>query len=69
MLAIGGLKEKTVAAHRNGIREIIIPQANVRDLDEIPDHVRKGITFHPVMRMEDVIALAFPKEKKGKNGR
>jgi ATP-dependent Lon protease len=66
VLAIGGLKEKTVAAHRNGIREIIIPRANVRDLDEIPDHVRKGITFHPVSRMEDVIALAFPNGKKGK---
>ena len=66
VLAIGGLKEKTVAAHRNGIREIIIPHANVRDLDEIPDHVRKGITFHPVTRMEEVIALAFPNGKKGK---
>lgn len=47
VLAIGGLKEKTVAARRNGIRDIIIPQANVRDLDEIPEHVRKGITFIP----------------------
>jgi len=60
VLAIGGLKEKTVAARRNGIRDIIIPQANVRDLDEIPEHVRKGITFHPVTRMEDVILVAFP---------
>jgi ATP-dependent Lon protease len=66
VLAIGGLKEKTVAAHRNGIREIIIPHANVRDLDEIPEHVRKGITFHPVSRMEEVIELAFPNGKKGK---
>ncbi len=66
VLAIGGLKEKTVAAHRNGIREIIIPRANVRDLDEIPDHVRKGITFHPVSRMEEVIELAFPNGKRGK---
>lgn len=59
VLAIGGLKEKTVAARRNGIKEIIIPQANVRDLDDIPDHVRKGIVFHPVTRMEEVVSIAF----------
>lgn len=64
VLPIGGLKEKTVAAHRNGIKEIIIPIANVRDLDDIPEHVRKGIKFHPVTRMEDVIEIAFPPEKK-----
>ncbi len=61
VLPIGGLKEKTIAARRNGIREIIIPKANVRDLDEIPGHVRKGITFHPVSTMEEVIAHAFAK--------
>jgi ATP-dependent Lon protease len=59
VLPIGGLKEKTVAAHRNGVKDIIIPQANVRDLDDIPAHVRKGIDFHPVSRMEEVIELAF----------
>ncbi len=63
VLPIGGLKEKTVAARRNGIREIIIPQANQRDLDEIPEHVRNGIKFHPVSRMEEVIELAFPPAK------
>ncbi len=61
VLPIGGLKEKTIAARRNGIRDIIIPKANVRDLDEIPEHVRKGISFHPVSRMEEVIPLAFRK--------
>jgi len=60
VLPIGGLKEKTVAARRNGVKDIIIPHANLRDLDEIPEHVRKGIDFHPVSRMEEVIALAFP---------
>ncbi len=59
VLAIGGLKEKTVAARRNGVKEIIIPQANVRDLDDIPEHVRKGIVFHPVTRMEEVVSIAF----------
>jgi ATP-dependent Lon protease len=59
VLPIGGLKEKTVAAKRNKIRDIIIPAGNERDLDEIPEHVKKGITFHPVHRMEEVIELAF----------
>ena len=69
VLPIGGLKEKTIAARRNGVREIIIPEANVRDLDEIPDYVRNGIVFHPVKRMEEVVELAFParRKKTGKN--
>ncbi len=60
VLPIGGLKEKTIAARRNGIREIIIPEANVRDLDDIPEHVRNGIVFHPVKRMEEVVELILP---------
>ena len=59
VLPIGGLKEKTVAARRNKIKDIIIPAANENDLDEIPEHVKKGITFHPVHRMEEVIEIAF----------
>ena len=61
VLPIGGLKEKTIAARRNGVREILIPQANVRDLDEIPDYVKNGIRFHPVASMQEVADLAFPK--------
>jgi len=60
VLPIGGLKEKTVAARRNKARHIIIPKQNVRDLDEIPDHVKKGIDFHPVERFEEVLTLALP---------
>jgi ATP-dependent Lon protease len=59
VLPIGGLREKTVAAKRNKIRDIIIPKANLKDLEEIPEHVKKGITFHPAERMEDVIAIAL----------
>lgn len=59
VLPIGGLKEKTVAANRNGITDIIIPKENVRDLDEIPDNVKKGITFHPVSSMDEVLSIAF----------
>ncbi|MDR2177797.1 MAG: endopeptidase La [Treponema sp.] len=60
VLPIGGLKEKTIAARRNKARHIIIPKQNLRDLDEIPDHVKKGIEFHPVERFDEVLALALP---------
>jgi ATP-dependent Lon protease len=60
VLPIGGLKEKTIAARRNMARHIIIPKQNLRDLDEIPDHIKKGIEFHPVERFEEVLALALP---------
>jgi ATP-dependent Lon protease len=60
VLPIGGLKEKTIAARRNAARDIIIPKQNLRDLDDIPDHVKKGISFHPVERFEDVVELILP---------
>ncbi|MDR1388344.1 MAG: endopeptidase La [Treponema sp.] len=60
VLPIGGLKEKSIAAHRNHVKHIIIPKQNLRDLDEIPDHVKKGIAFHPVERFEEVLAFALP---------
>ena len=59
VLPIGGLREKTVAAKRNGIKTILIPNANKRDLDEIPEHVKHGITFVPVSRVEEVIDYVF----------
>jgi ATP-dependent Lon protease len=59
VLPIGGLREKTVAAKRNKIREIIIPKSNEKDLEEIPEHVKKGITFYPVERMEEVLKIAL----------
>ncbi|MDR0539069.1 MAG: endopeptidase La [Spirochaetaceae bacterium] len=60
VLPIGGLKEKTVAAQRNKARHIIIPKQNLRDLDEIPENVKSGITFHPVETFAEVLALALP---------
>ncbi|MCL2809614.1 MAG: endopeptidase La, partial [Treponema sp.] len=60
VLPIGGLKEKTIAARRNKAKYIIFPKQNDRDLDEIPDHVKKGIDFHAVERFEEVLALALP---------
>ncbi|MDR3335715.1 MAG: endopeptidase La [Treponema sp.] len=60
VLPIGGLKEKTIAARRNKAKHIIIPKQNMRDLDDIPDHVKKGIEFHPVERFDEVLHLALP---------
>jgi len=59
VLPIGGLKEKTIAARRNKAKHIIFPKQNERDLDEIPDHVKKGIEFHSVERFDEVLSLAF----------
>ena len=59
VLPIGGLREKTVAAKRNKIKTIIIPKANERDLEDIPEHVKKGIKFIPVSDVSEVIKLAF----------
>lgn len=59
VLPIGGLREKTVAARRNGIKTILIPKANVRDLDEIPEHVKKGIKFIAVSDVREVIENVF----------
>lgn len=59
VLPIGGLKEKTIAARRNGVRTIILPHGNLKDLDEIPDRVKKGIHFIPVTTMREVLEEVF----------
>ncbi|NUQ94014.1 MAG: endopeptidase La [Gemmatimonadaceae bacterium] len=59
VLAIGGLKEKAVAAHRCGIRHVIIPHGNARELDEIPEEVRSSVVFHPVKTMDEVVTIAL----------
>jgi ATP-dependent Lon protease len=59
VLGIGGLKEKTVAALRNRVAHVILPQENARDLDELPAEVKSGIAFHPVRTMDEVLAVAL----------
>jgi ATP-dependent Lon protease len=59
VLPIGGLREKVLAAHRAGIRTIIIPKDNLKDLEEIPDYVRAELTFKPVEHMDEVLAIAL----------
>ena len=65
VLAIGGLKEKLLAAHRGGIKTVVIPKENERDLKEIPDNVKADLSIHPVKWIEDVLAIALehPVEK------
>ena len=60
--AIGGLKEKILGARRNGIKEIIIPKANIRDLEKLDDEVKGNVVFHPVKDILEVISIAFPNE-------
>ena len=59
VLPIGGLKEKSLAAHRAGIRTILIPKGNVKDLDEVPDLVKSEVEFVPVSHMDEVLRLAL----------
>ncbi|MGH7621835.1 MAG: S16 family serine protease, partial [Gemmatimonadaceae bacterium] len=59
VLAIGGLKEKSVAAHRNSVRHVIVPYQNMREVDDLPNEVRAGVTFHAVKTMDEVLALAL----------
>jgi ATP-dependent Lon protease len=61
VLPIGGLKEKSLAAHRAGIKIIIIPKDNEKDLSDLPESVRKDITFYPVSHMDEVLEHALLK--------
>ncbi|MEP1447089.1 MAG: endopeptidase La [Paraglaciecola sp.] len=59
VLPIGGLKEKLLAAHRGGIKTVIIPKENERDLEEIPDNVKQDLNIHPVQWIDEVLSLAL----------
>jgi ATP-dependent Lon protease len=59
VLPIGGLKEKLLAAHRGGIKQVLIPEGNVKDLAEIPDNVKRGLTIHPVKWIDQVLGFAL----------
>ena len=59
VLPIGGLKEKTLAAYREGMKTIVLPQENAPDIDEIPDTVREALEFVPVTHMDEVLKIAL----------
>ena len=60
VLPIGGVKEKVTAAHRSGITEVILPDLNRKDLEDVPEHVSKDLTFHFVKEIRDVLKVAIP---------
>ncbi len=62
VMPIGGLKEKVLAARRNMIKEIIIPEKNIRDLEKLDPEVKGDVIFHPVSDISQVIEIAFPNE-------
>ncbi len=62
VLPIGGLREKGVAAHRHRISHVIVPASNLKDLNELPDDVRAGVTWHVARTMDDVLTLALRAE-------
>ncbi len=75
VLPIGGVKEKVTAAHRAGIKEVLLPELNRKDLEDVPEHVSKDLTFHFAKEIWDVLKVALPrvikKRKKpaGKNSK
>src|SRR5262249_40346994 len=76
VLPIGGLKEKTLAAKRAGIKEVIVPARNEKDLPDIPEEVRQTLKFHFVSTTDEVLEIALGRTsvhrfavKKGDNGR
>lgn len=68
VLPIGGLKEKALAAYRNGIVDIIMPDENEKDLEDVPSEIRDNITWHPVSDITQVIELAFLDESDEHDG-
>ena len=59
VLPIGGLKEKLLAAHRGGIKTVLIPHQNVKDLADIPENIKNYLDIHPVQWIDEVLTLAL----------
>jgi ATP-dependent Lon protease len=62
VLAIGGLKEKLLAAHRGGIKSVLIPEENTKDLVEIPDNIKNRLDIHPVKWIDQVLEFALERQ-------
>jgi ATP-dependent Lon protease len=63
VLPVGGIREKVIAARRAKISELILPEANRGDFDDLPAHIRKGLKTHFASHYRDVAKLVFPKKK------
>ncbi len=66
VMEVGGVKEKVLAAHRAGVLEVMLPEENERDLDDIPNEVREGLKFHFVSKLDEAINIALADEEKPK---
>ncbi len=64
VLPVGGIKEKLLAAHRAGIREVLLPKRNAKDLDELPAHVREDLKIHLISKIDEGVSIVFPKKRK-----
>jgi len=62
VLPVGGIKEKCIAAHRNGIKNVILPEKNKKDVDDIPSDVRNQMKFYFVSRVQEALELALEKK-------
>jgi ATP-dependent Lon protease len=62
VLPIGGLKEKLLAAHRGGIKLVMIPEENVKDLTDIPDNIKNRLDIHPVKWIDQVLKIALERQ-------
>lgn len=62
VLPVGGIKEKVMAARRSGITALVLPKANQRDFDEIPDYLKEGLDVHYAEDYQQVYDVAFRKE-------
>jgi ATP-dependent Lon protease len=67
VLPIGGVKQKVLAAHRMGLKEVILPRRNEKDLDDVPESIRNEMTFHLASRVEEVLDGAFETAEKKKS--
>ncbi len=67
ILPVGGVKEKVLGAHRAGIKEIILPKRNARDLEEIPPQVRKDLKFYLISRADEAIGIVFGPKRRGRH--
>ncbi|HET7308792.1 MAG TPA: endopeptidase La [Actinomycetota bacterium] len=65
VLPIGGVKQKVLAAHRAGLKEVVLPKRNEGDLDDVPEQVREEIAFHPVETIDEVLSIALEREDAG----
>ncbi len=61
VLPVGGIREKVIAAKRTGIRELILPEANRGDFEDLPGHIQEDMTVHFASHFRDVVPLVFEK--------